>query len=173
VCISCHADRKAHFPDARCANCHLFQSALNGVPADVDEYSGCSAQINKALIDKQTKSIPGGGNSKSVKGTKAKLKLASTNQLTTPAERKRIRAQVADATNVDKNSKPLSENSNPAISTAAGNTLASSAAPGTPTALIIGVIGLLILLGADLAGRLGKMPRVRNILPWSGRRDDS
>jgi hypothetical protein len=149
-----------------------LQGALNGVPADLDEYSGCSGQISKALVEKATKNIPGGGK-KGIKGTKAKLKLASTNDLTTAAQRKKVRAQVADATQLDENSKPLSENSDPAISTAAGNTLASSAAPGTPTALIIGVIGLLLLLGADLAGRLGKMPRVNKHLPWSGRRDDS
>jgi hypothetical protein len=148
-----------------------LQGALAGVPADLDEYSSCSGQINKALIDKATKSIPGVG--KGIKGTKAKLKVASANDLTTPAERRKIRAQVAKATQVNENSKPLSEGSDPAISTAAGNTLASSTAPGTPTALIIGVIGLLLLLGADLAGRLGKMPRVKKYLPWSGPRDGS
>src|SRR4051812_1810081 len=52
-----------------------LQGALNGVPADLDEYSGCSGQINKALVDKAIKNVPG-GNSKSVKGTKAKLKAA-------------------------------------------------------------------------------------------------
>jgi hypothetical protein len=149
-----------------------LRGALNGVPADLDEYSGCSGQINKALVDKATKDIPG-GNNKDVKGTKAKLKLASAKELTTPAERKEIHDQVAKATQVDKDSGPLSQSSDPAISTAAGNTLASSTAPGTPTALIIGVIGLLLLLGADLAGRLGKMPRVKKYLPWSGQSDDS
>lgn len=148
-----------------------LRGALAGVPADLDEYSGCSGQINKALADKALKNVPGGSGG-SVKKTKAKLKAASANDLTTPAERKKIRAQVAKATDVGKVTKPLSENSDPAISTAAGNTLASSTAPGTPTALIIGVIGLLLLLAADLAGRLGKMPRVHKLLPWSGRRDD-
>ncbi|MET0794569.1 MAG: hypothetical protein ABW061_23820 [Polyangiaceae bacterium] len=33
VCLTCHADRKSHFPDARCANCHLFQNAANGLKA--------------------------------------------------------------------------------------------------------------------------------------------
>jgi hypothetical protein len=149
-----------------------LQSALSNVPADLDEYSGCSGQISKALVDKATKSIPGGGK-KGVKGTKAKLKAASATDLTTPAERKKLRAEVAKSTAVDSDSKPLSSSSDPAITTASGNTLASSAAPGTPKALIIGVIGLLILLGADLAGRLGKMPRVKKFLPWSGPRDPS
>jgi hypothetical protein len=33
ACLGCHADRKTHFPDARCANCHLFQNALAGLKA--------------------------------------------------------------------------------------------------------------------------------------------
>lgn len=145
-----------------------LQGALNGVPADLDEYFGCSGQIQKAIIDKTTKSI-GGGDS-GVKGTKQKLKLASVNDLTTPAERKKLAKQVEESTKLD-TSKPLTSSSDPAISEAAGQTLASSTAPGTPTALIIGVIGLLLLLAADLAGRLGKIPRVTKYLPWSGPRD--
>ena len=148
-----------------------LQNALSGVPADLDEYSGCSGQISQALINMATKNV--GGGKSGVKGTKEKLKRASAEDLTTPAERKKLRLQVAKATKLDSNSKPLSSNSDPAISAAAGKTLASSAAPGTPTALIIGVIGLLLLLGADLAGRLGNMPRVKKHLPRSGSRDDS
>ncbi|MBJ7459560.1 MAG: hypothetical protein JHD02_10265 [Thermoleophilaceae bacterium] len=147
-----------------------LESALGGVPADLDEYYGCTAQINAALVNLATKDIPGGGKT-GVKGTKQKLKTASVNDLTTPAERKKLRAQVARESQLD-SSKPLTPNSDPAISEAAGQTLASTAAPGTPTALIIGVLGLLVLLGADLAGRLGKMPRVKKFLPWSGQRDD-
>lgn len=148
-----------------------LQGALNGVPADLDEYFGCSGQIQKAIIDKTTKNIPGGGKS-GVKGTKAKLKAASVNDLTTPAERKKLAKQVEESTKLD-TSKPLTSSSDPAISEAAGQTLASSTAPGTPTALIIGVIGLLLLLAADLAGRLGKIPRVTKFLPWSGPRDSN
>jgi hypothetical protein len=33
VCLGCHADRKEHFPEARCANCHLFDSKTRGVKA--------------------------------------------------------------------------------------------------------------------------------------------
>lgn len=147
-----------------------LQGALSGVPADLDEYFGCSGQIQKAIIDKATKNIPGGKSG--VKGTKAKLKAASVNDLTTPAERKKLAKQVEESTKLD-TSKPLTSSSDPAISEAAGQTLASSTAPGTPTALIIGVIGLLLLLAADLAGRLGKIPRVTKYLPWSGPRDSN
>lgn len=150
-----------------------LQGALGGVPSDLDEYYGCSGQINKAIVDKATKNIPGAKNGgKGVKGTKAKLKAASANDLTTPAERKKLKAEVARSTKLD-TSKPLSSSSDPAIKEAEGQTLASTTAPGTPTALIIGVIGLLVLLAADLAGRLGKIPRVKNFLPWSGPRDDA
>lgn len=145
-----------------------LQGALNGVPADLDEYFGCSGQIQKAIIDRATKNSPGGKSG--VNDTKAKLKLASVNDLTTPAERKKLAKQVEESTKLD-TSKPLTSSSDPAISEAAGQTLASSTAPGTPTALIIGVIGLLLLLAADLAGRLGKIPRVTKFLPWSGPRD--
>ena len=149
-----------------------LQSALGGVPADLDEYYGCTAQINAALVNLATKNIPGGGGKSGIKGTKKKLSAASVNDLTTPAERKKLRAQVARESKLD-TSEPLTSNSDPAISESTGQTLASAAAPGTPTALIIGVLGLLVLLGADLAGRLGKMPRVKKFLPWSGQRDDA
>jgi len=147
-----------------------LQGAINDVPADLDEYFGCSGLIQKAILDKVTKDIPGGKSG--VKGTKAKLKLASANDLTTPAERKKLADQVEESTKLD-TSKPLTSSSDPVISEAAGQTLASSTAPGTPTALIIGVIGLLLLLAADLAGRLGKIPRVTKFLPWSGPRDSN
>jgi hypothetical protein len=94
---------------------------------------------------------------------------ASAAAATTPAERKKILAKV------EKDSK-LSDDGSLAgadggtISKAGGQTLASSSAPGVPTALIIAVVGLMLLFGADLAGRLGKMPRVTKILPKTGRR---
>jgi hypothetical protein len=39
--------------------------------------------------------------------------------------------------------------------------------------LVIGVLGLALLAGADLAGRLGKMPGVSKRPPGSNQRDDS
>ncbi|MGH2958516.1 MAG: hypothetical protein ACRDKE_02855 [Solirubrobacterales bacterium] len=145
-----------------------LQGALGGVPADLDEYYGCSSAIQQAIIDKTVKKINGGKRS-GVKGKEA-ISIAGVNDLTTPAERKKLAEQVEKSTQLD-TSKPLTSDSDPAISEAAGQTLASSTAPGTPTALIIGVIGLLLLLAADLAGRLGKIPRVTKYLPWSGPRD--
>ena len=148
-----------------------LQDALGGVPADLDEYFGCSAQIQPALVDKATQNIPVA--ERRVKGSRRSVKGASANDLTTAAERKKLAyaGRRGDASST--RSKPLSSKLRSGDLEAAGKTLASSAAPGTPTALIIGVIGLLMLLGADLAGRLGKMPRVKKYLPWSGPRDDS
>lgn len=146
-----------------------LQSALGGVPADLDEYYACSALINAAIVDKATKNIPGGKGS-GVKGTKERLKKATVEDLTTPAQRKKLKAQVAKETKVDA-SKPFDGGADPAIETAAGQTLASATAPGSPTALIIGVIGLLVLLGADLASRLTNLSRRKNRAPEPGQRD--
>jgi hypothetical protein len=147
-----------------------LRGALGGVSATDDEYYGCTAQINAALVNKKTENIPG-GNGTGVKGTKAKLKRASAEDLTTPAERKLLRAKVERATKLD-TSKPLTASSDPAISEAGGLTLASASAPSTPTALIIGVLGLVLLAGADLAGRVAKMRPVKKSSPGSKTRDD-
>jgi hypothetical protein len=146
-----------------------LQSALGGVPADAEEYYACSALINAAIIDKATQNIPGGHGS-GVKGTKERLKKATVNDLTTPAERRRLRERVARQTNIN-SGRPFGAG-DPAIRAGAGQTLASSAAPGSPTALLIGMIGLLVLLGADLAGRLKRAPRTQQSAPDPIKRDD-
>ncbi|MFT4049289.1 MAG: hypothetical protein QM648_05550 [Solirubrobacterales bacterium] len=149
-----------------------LQAALGNVPADLDDYHGCSARIQAALVAKATKNIPGGSSGstgKGVKGTRAKLRTATVDDLTDSSDAKKAAASVDKSLDGDSKS-PLSDSTDPAITTAPGHTLVSTAAPGTPVALIIGVIGLLLLLGLDLLGRLGKMPRVSKILPWSGQR---
>lgn len=146
-----------------------LESARSGVPADLDEYYACTAQIDAALVDKATADLPGGKDG-SVKSRTAKLRNASVEDLTSAADRKKANEQVARETKFDA-SKPFTGDADPVISAAAGKTLASTAAPSTPIALVIGVLGLLLLLGADLAGRLGKMPSVKKILPGSDPRD--
>jgi len=146
-----------------------LEAARGGVPADLDEYYACTAQIDAALVDKATEDLPGGKGG-SVKSQQAKLKNASVDDLTTDADRKKALAQVTRDTDFD-SSKPFTGNADPVISAAAGKTLASSAAPSTPLALVIGVLGLVLLLGADLAGRLGKMPRVKKNVPGPDPRD--
>lgn len=144
-----------------------LQAALPGVPADLDEYNGCSAQINAAIIAKATKNLSGSTGATGVKGARARLRTADADDLTTPAERKKLAASVQRQ--IEKLAdQPLTATTDPSIHTAPGKTLASSTAASTPLGMVIGVIGLLLLLGADLFRRLGKMPRIANKLPWSG-----
>ncbi len=143
-----------------------LQSALSGVPADLEEYYSCSAQINAALVAKVTKSNPGSTGAAGVKGTRAALRAASAEELTTPAERERIAERVGDKL-ADLGSKPPTATTDPSVPTAAGSAVAGTTAAGAPTALIIGVIGLLLLFSLDLFRRLGRNPRVAKILPWS------
>lgn len=145
-----------------------LESALGSVPDDIDQYFQCTAKINAALVDKLTKNVPG-KNGKGIKGQQAKLRAASVNDLTTSADRAKAKADVARATKLDSGD-PFADNADPAIRAAGGNTLASTAAPNTPVALIVGVLGLLLLLGADLASRLG-LPGVKKLRSGSDQRD--
>jgi hypothetical protein len=133
-----------------------LQSALGGVPADLDEYFGCSAQINAAIIDKSVKGLPGGDTG--IAGTRRKLKAASIDDLTTPAERRRALAQAERSTSIDP-ADPRASSVDSAIRTSDGRTLASVAAPNSPTALTLGLIALVILLGAEMARRMKGSPR--------------
>lgn len=147
-----------------------LQSALGGVPADLDDYYGCSAQINAAILDKSIAKIPGGG--KGVKGTRAKLRAASLSDLTTPAERKRALAAATKSTPVDA-SDPLDSSVSPAVELAAGKTLASTAAPGTPLALVLGLGVLALLLLLELVTRLAGAPMTAKIRPGKKPSDGS
>lgn len=147
-----------------------LEEALKNLPADSDQYSDCSGMISAALLDKASGSKVPGGKGKGIKGQKAELRAASVKDLTTSAERKKASEEAAEATKIGKGD-PLSSAADPAIRAAAGNTLASTTAPNTPVALIIGLIGLVLLLGADLFGRLGGPSRVKKLLPGSGERD--
>lgn len=142
-----------------------LQSALGGVPTDIDEYYSCSALINAALLNKVSKGSGGGtGKTGSSKNPKAAIKSASVNDLTTKKERSKLRAKAAEESEVTLGD-PLDSATSPDITESAGKTLASAAAPTVPTALIIAVIGLLLMIAFDLAGRIGKMPRVTKLLP--------
>jgi hypothetical protein len=146
--------------------------ALAEVKTDVAEYSVCQDAINSALTQKITKngSKSGGKSGKSGQS----LKTASSEDLTTEAQREKIREQVEDETDAAKSrngDSPIDAVTDPAIQTAAGNTLTSSDAPGVPWALILASLGLLLFVGVELAGRLGKMPRVTKHLPKIGRGD--
>lgn len=142
-----------------------LKNALGNIPSDLQQYSNCESVIRQALLKKVTKNP-----SPSLKGGKAKGKSASVNALTTPKQRAKIRAQVEDLA-TSSPSDPLVSAANPAIQQAAGNTLTSTKSPSVPIALVIAAMGLLLLFAIDLAGRLGKIPRVRSLLPQKlGRR---
>lgn len=143
-----------------------LKNALGNIPADLQQYSNCESLIQQALLKKVTDS-----KSPSLKGGNARGKAASVNALTTPAQRARIRKQVEKLATIQPND-PIVAAGNPAIQQAAGNTLTSSKSPAVPTALVIAVFGLLMLFGIDLAGRMGKIPRVQKLLPKLGRRGD-
>lgn len=143
-----------------------LKNALGNIPSDLQQYSNCESLISQALLKKVTDS-----KSPSLKGGKAKGKAASVNALTTPAQRAKIRKQVEKLATIQPDS-PIVAAGNPAIQKAAGNTLTSSKSPSVPTALVIAVFGLLMLFGIDLAGRMGKIPRVQKLLPKLGRRGD-
>lgn len=139
-----------------------LQGALGGVPSDLDDYYGCSAQINAAIIDKSVSKIPGAG--KGVKGTRAKLRNASIEDLTTPAQRKRALAEATKSTPLDP-ADPLPADINSAIKPAAGKTLASTAAPGTPIALVLGLVGLFLLLALELISRMTGSSALAKVRP--------
>ncbi|MGB1582944.1 MAG: hypothetical protein ACPHCI_04065 [Solirubrobacterales bacterium] len=143
-----------------------LKNALENIPSDLKQYSNCESVIRQALLKKVTKNT-----SPKLKGGNAKGKSASINALTTPKQRRDIRDQVDDDSTLEPGESIVAAG-NPAIKTAAGNTLKSSKSPGVPMALLIAGLGLLLLFGIDLAGRLGKMPRVQNLLPKTGRRGD-
>lgn len=142
-----------------------LKEALGNIPSDLQQYSNCESVIRQALLKKVTKNT-----SPSLKGKGARGKAASINALTTPRQRAKIRSQVEKLATLAPNDSIVAAG-NPAIQRAAGNTLASSKSPSIPVALVIAVFGLLMLFLIDLAGRLGKIPRVQSLLPQKfGRR---
>lgn len=142
-----------------------LKEALNNIPSDLQQYSSCESVIRQALLKKVTKNT-----SPSLKGGSAKGRNASVNALTTPKQRAKIRKEVEKLATLAPSDSIVAAG-NPAIQRAAGNTLSSSESPSIPVALLIAVFGLLLLFLIDLAGRLGKIPRVHNLLPGKiGRR---
>jgi hypothetical protein len=148
-----------------------LQGALANIPADLKQYSSCESIINAALLKKITK--PSGGGGSGGKGGSSSAKTASVDELTTPAQRRKIRKSVEQATSLSPGAPIAAAEGVGGIKKASGQTLASDSAPGVPTALIVAVLGLLLMFGVDLAGRLGKIPRVTKFLPKTGRRGDS
>lgn len=130
-----------------------MKDTLANIPADNDQYSACRSLIQQALLNKVSKH---GG------GTGSTVDRKTLNQITTAGQRKRAAAQAKASA-----AKPLPANGAVAklnganVQRSGARTLASSAAPGIPAALIVAVAGLLLLLGGDLVGRVISLPGLK------------
>lgn len=136
-----------------------LQNALGNIPSDLAQYSDCEGLISAELNKQVTK-----------KFAKLKKQAASGNIASaSKATKKKIAEQVEEDNPVSTADGELTAPAGTDIQRSDGKTLASSTAPGVPTALIVAVIGLLLLFGTDLAGRVANMPSVKKIMPKSGR----
>jgi hypothetical protein len=117
-----------------------LKNTLGHIPSDVNQYEALLKQL-----DKQSKNGGSGGGG------------AANSALISKAQRKAITAKVAHATQIS----PDAAIPAPAGTTIehAGQTLASSATPSVPSALIIAVIGMFLLFAVELGGRITKRRR--------------
>ncbi|MGH2905563.1 MAG: hypothetical protein ACRDKI_02195 [Solirubrobacterales bacterium] len=125
-----------------------LKNALGNIPSDVNQYYSCDSLINEALLSLLNKKSHSGGGSdgKGGKGNEAFI---------SKAQRKAIDKKVADATKVHPDATiPAAQGA--AIKRAAGQTLASSATPSVPTALVVAVIGMFMLFAVELTARVKK-----------------
>lgn len=131
-----------------------LQAALGGVPADLDEYYGCSAQINSAIAAKSVSDTPKAKSSgRTAKAAKSKAEKNPAAELTRTWNRRKKRAAAGET-----KPKGLASSApvEPLIAPAPGRTLASTASssPGPPPALLVGLFGLILLLAVELLRRL-------------------
>lgn len=127
-----------------------LKNALGNLPSDVDQYSDCRSLINQALLNKVSKHDRGHGSTIDPK---------SLNQVTTAGQRKQAAAQAkASAAERLPADGSVAKLGGAKVERSGARTLASSAAPGIPAALVVAVAGLLLLLGGDLAGRVISFP---------------
>lgn len=124
-----------------------LKNALGNLPADVDQYSDCRSLIQQALLKKlsePTKDDPG----KPSDPTRI-------NEVTTASQRKEA-ASTASAAAARKlpAGDTVARVNGTEIERSGDRTLASSAAPGIPGALVAAIVGLMLLFGSDLAARL-------------------
>lgn len=125
-----------------------LQRALQNVPADVDQYYGCSDLIRQALLNKASDDGGGSGGGKGKKGGEA------LNAAATPAQRKAAERKAEQAVEDALPSAGKITAGIPAeVDRTGSKTLASSAAPGTPTAMIVTLAGLVLLFLGELAAR--------------------
>lgn len=122
-----------------------LKNALQNVPADVDQYYGCSDLIRQELLNKAAPNVTDKGG----KGGGADLNAAATDEQRKQAERK-VEQAVNEAM---PHGKPVAPGQAADIERTGAKTLASTAAPGTPIALIVALIGLLLLFAGELVSR--------------------
>lgn len=128
-----------------------LQDALKSVPADVDQYYGCSDLIRQELLNKahDDSDDDGGKGGKGGKGGNEALNAAAT-----PAQRKRAEREAAEAVaEALPGHSSSTAGDDVGVQPAAAKTLATSAAPGTPGAMIIALIGLVLLFLGEFAAR--------------------
>lgn len=125
-----------------------LQDALKSVPADVDQYYGCSDLIRQELLNKAHDDSDDDGGKVGKGGNEA------LNAAATPAQRKRAEREAAEAVaEALPGHSSSTAGDDVGVQPAAAKTLATSAAPGTPGAMIIALIGLVLLFLGEFAAR--------------------
>lgn len=128
-----------------------LQDALKDVPADVDQYFGCSDLIRQELLNKahDDSDEDGGKSGKGGKGGNEAINAAATPEQKKRAERKAALAVAKALPRKERSATGIDAD----VQRTAAKTLATSAAPGTPTAMIIALIGLILLFLGEFAAR--------------------
>lgn len=161
VISDCTADNSI---DGRYSASEL-RDALRNMPADVDQYYGCSDLIRQELLNNVDKH----DNDKNNGDSNESLTAA-----TTPEQREQARRNAESAVQkaLPKAGASVAVDGE-SVERSGAKTLASSASPGTPAAMVIALIGLLLLFLGDLAARRAKMPDMKKFLPGSRSTDDT
>lgn len=137
-----------------------LKNALRNIPADVDQYSDCRSLIQQALLNSFSKKDKGPGSDSN--------NSASLSQVVSKGERKKVEKEIDRATRLPMEG-AVADIASANINRSGARSLASSAAPGVSAAPLVALIGLMLLLSANLVGRLAKQPALQKILPTRGR----
>lgn len=144
-----------------------LRDQLKDMPADVDQYYACSDLIRQELLNNVKKDDDGKGGGKG--GGNAALNAATTAEQRKQAEKTAEKAVKSALPS----SGAVASADGAEVERSGAKTLASSASPGTPGALVIALIGLLLLFLGDLAARGAKMPAMKKLSRKPGPTDGS
>lgn len=143
-----------------------LKKALENLPTDIDEYSNCRDVITQALDAKLSgRDDKRGGGGGGGAGHQAAIAKAIT-----PADRKRVADEIAAQVQAPSDG-PVATVDGAPIQRGPGRTLASAAAPGTPTSLILAGLGFLLLVVAGLVSRYHDHPLVGRLTARFGAND--